>query len=130
MTRWIIKAGLGLAVLLTATPSLAQGEYRVVKYLGATVRTFTATGEPNGKWDIGKLPPLPAKVVEEQDGHPGVRMGNDTIYLKQSDIVTEGAPSDCAELAINTKPNSARLAASEVGVSHGMSGSAVRCYHK
>ncbi len=131
MKLWMIRAGIGLSVLLLAAPALAQSQYKVVKYLGSTVRTFTAGGEPNGKRDVSTLPKTPVDVVEEKAGHPGVKLpDNSVVYLKASDIETTGAPSDCADLAVNAKSNGARLAASEVGVSHGMSGQAVRCYRK
>jgi hypothetical protein len=127
MERWIIKTGLWMAVLLMAIPSLAQAQEKVVQYLGPTVRTFTVEGEPNGKIDASKLPRPPVDIVGEARGHPGIKVGSETIYLKSADIMTAGAASECQPLTVNSKSNSTHLGASEIGVSHGLSAQSIHC---
>jgi hypothetical protein len=124
-----LAAGLVCAALLTGGAARAQDLGKVTAIVGDTVRTYTQSGEPNGEL-AKKLFKLPADIVgfDDKKTHPGVKLSNGvTVYLKQADIVVASATAACTPLNTTKKAANSRLAASEVGVSAGMTEHAVAC---
>ena len=95
--------------------------------VGATVRTYTAQGEPDGEvdWKKAKLPESAPVVAYDLKGHPGIDVSGKTIYLKASDIYLADDKTVCVDLAVAGKKPGSGLTA--LGVRHGASKTEVTC---
>lgn len=126
MTRTAM-AGWAL-VLLAATSAAAQPFGNVEKYLGPSVRTYDAQGNPAGELPVGKLPTLPIPIkARDEKGHPGIEVGGKLVYLKPADVVVGGIEPACKTFEISQKSSTSSQHLSEIGVSAGAAETSIPC---
>lgn len=117
----------GIIAALVLGAGAATAGQTVTKYVGDTVRTYTKDGQPAGEVKSSSLPK--EVLVEGQDarGHPGIKVNNQMVYLKASDVfITDSDAPVCQDLALNGKKAGSQLAAT-AGVRHGAAEKAVPC---
>ena len=129
MTQRHSKTAVVLTAALTLSAATAWAGEWVTGYVGSTVRTYTAEGEPSGEVPVTKLPPKGGEVKgHDKKNHPGIEISKDQIiYVKASDVfITDSNAPVCQDLALAGKKAGSQLAAT-AGVRHGAAATAVPC---
>jgi hypothetical protein len=83
------RASLALIALLLS-PGLAFAGGTVTKILRPQVHVFDAHGQPAGSLDARKIKVPAAVVATGADGSVGIRIAGKIIFLRGTDVQTEG----------------------------------------
>ena len=117
LAMWILLAAMG------ATPSHGQ----VTKLLRANIGIYDEAGNLVERLPKEKAPRPPLRVKYRNDmGHLGVEWQGKVIYLRSSEVLTEGVPDPCHKPASTNRPAGSHIAAPE-GIAAGVGGSSASC---
>lgn len=106
-----------------ATPS----EGKVTKLLRANIGVYDEAGTLIERLPKEKAPQPPLRVKFRNDmGHLGVEWQGKIVYLRSSEVLTEGVPDPCAKPAAANRPAGSHVAASE-GIAAGVGSSSAPC---
>lgn len=119
MIAWVI------AMLLVGG---AANPPQVDKFLREPVGLYDESGVLIEKRSRASLPKK-APIVGEKSaaGHLGILVDGKKVFVRSSEVLTSGLADNCAPAGQSARSSSRTIAASDVGVSSGMSSRSVPC---
>ncbi len=120
--------GLIIAAVIAAQAPGASA-IRIVQYLRSQMHTYDEKGAYVGEVDSRKLPPASSMTVVSADASRVVVFGPDKrkFSLRPSEVLLEGATSDCTPYQVANRPSDQHRAAGDVGAASGLSSQSVSC---
>jgi hypothetical protein len=115
------------APALAQSKAKANSQPRVTQLLRDHISLYDASGQLIRKAPKNEVTtPLPVLHVNQATGQPAVTWKGATVYLRNSEILTENLAGPCAEVGSAARPSSRAIAASE-GVGAGLGTTGQRC---